>query len=214
MKMTKAKGESVVHTPEPGILVLEELKSMVPKLKDLGGSNSDDFNRFLMNNIANTLLIGATDKPEARAQILQAAAGTLMSLKPENELEGMLIGQMIACNAAAMECFRRAMLPDQPLANRQTNMSFATKLSRVYALHMETLDKHRGKGQQTVRVEHVTVNAGGQAIVGNVQAGVGVKPNKEEQSHAKSLAHAPEPQMRSPFEEVRETMPERSDEKR
>ena len=43
--------------------------------------------------------------------------------------------------------------------------------THTFALHMEALDKHRGKSQQTVRVEHVTVNAGGQAIVGNVQGG-------------------------------------------
>jgi len=30
------------------------------------------------------------------------------------------------------------------------------------------LDRRRGKGHQTVRVEHVTVQSGGQAIVGAV----------------------------------------------
>ena len=214
--MTKAKGESDVQTPEPGTLVLQELKGLKPKLKELGGSNSDDFNHVLLNSVANTLLIRANDKPEARTQMLQAAATTLMSLKPENEIEGMLIGQMIACNAAAMECFRRAMLPDQPLVNRQTNLSFATKLSRTYALHMESLDKHRGKGQQTVRVEHVTVNAGGQAIVGNVTTGGSAKIS-EEPPHAnigKQFGNSPEPEMRGPFETVGEAMPERSDEQR
>jgi hypothetical protein len=33
----------------------------------------------------------------------------------------------------------------------------------------EAIDRRRGKGQQTVRVEHVTVQAGGQAIVGHVE---------------------------------------------
>jgi hypothetical protein len=78
---------------------------------------------------------------------------------------------MIGCHNAAMECFRRAMLKEQTHEGRQQNLNFANKLSRTYALHMEALDKHRGKGQQVVRVEHVTVNAGGQAIVGNVQGG-------------------------------------------
>jgi hypothetical protein len=36
-----------------------------------------------------------------------------------------------------------------------------------------TSQPNGSKGQQTVRVEHVTVNAGGQAIVGNVQGGGG-----------------------------------------
>ena len=36
---------------------------------------------------------------------------------------------------------------------------------------METLKRYRTGGTQKVTVEHVTVNAGGQAIVGNVAAG-------------------------------------------
>jgi hypothetical protein len=36
---------------------------------------------------------------------------------------------------------------------------------------VDALDRKRGKGPQVVRVERVTVHQGGQAIVGNVQAG-------------------------------------------
>jgi hypothetical protein len=64
-----------------------------------------------------------------------------------------------------------------------------------FALHMEALDKHRGKGQRTIRVEHVTVNAGGKAIVGSVQGGGGVSQKSEDQPHANSIAHAQEPEM-------------------
>ena len=35
---------------------------------------------------------------------------------------------------------------------------------------VEVLNRHRGKGQQKVTVEHVQVNAGGQAIVGNIES--------------------------------------------
>jgi len=37
---------------------------------------------------------------------------------------------------------------------------------------MEALKRFRSKGQQTVRVKRVTVEEGGQAIVGNVQHGL------------------------------------------
>jgi hypothetical protein len=36
---------------------------------------------------------------------------------------------------------------------------------------VEALKRYRSRGDQTVRVEHVTVNEGGQAIVGNVNHG-------------------------------------------
>jgi hypothetical protein len=35
---------------------------------------------------------------------------------------------------------------------------------------LDTLNRHRGKGQQKVTVEHVHVHKGGQAIVGNIEA--------------------------------------------
>ena len=67
---------------------------------------------------------------------------------------------------------------------------------------------------QKVTVEHVHVHQGGQAIVGSVQTGVGAQPKLEEQPDAKTIAHAPEPEMRSPFEAVAETVPQRCDEER
>jgi hypothetical protein len=129
-----------------------------------------------------------------------------MGVPPRDELEGMLGAQMIATHNAAMECFRRAMLKEQSFEGRRQGLEFANKLVRSYAALMETLDKHRGKGQQVVRVEHVTVNAGGQAIVGAVSQGGGDGAGTDEQPHAQALAHTPEPSMRSADPE-RQTVP-------
>ena len=41
----------------------------------------------------------------------------------------------------------------------------------LYTQQVAALNKHRGKGQQKVTVEHVNVHAGGQAVVGNVEMG-------------------------------------------
>jgi len=55
----------------------------------------------------------------------------------------------------------------------------ANKLSRTYSALVETLNRHRGKGQQKMTVEHVHVYEGGQAIVGNVETrGVGSHRNQ------------------------------------
>jgi len=45
----------------------------------------------------------------------------------------------------------------------------------LYVKQLAALDKHRGKGQQKVTVEHVNVASGGQAIVGNVSHGGGAQ---------------------------------------
>lgn len=38
---------------------------------------------------------------------------------------------------------------------------------------LEALNRHRGKGQQKVAVEHVHVHAGGQAVVGMMEVKTG-----------------------------------------
>jgi hypothetical protein len=43
--------------------------------------------------------------------------------------------------------------------------------TRTYLAQMDVLKKYHAKTQQTVRVERVTVNEGGQAIVGDVTHG-------------------------------------------
>ena len=47
--------------------------------------------------------------------------------------------------------------------------SAAARLLRAYAAQVEALRRLRNGGSQTVRVEHVHVNEGGQAIIGNVK---------------------------------------------
>jgi hypothetical protein len=78
----------------------------------------------------------------------------------------MLAAQMAATHNAIMTFGRRLNhrvdSPQQDSAERAFN-----KLARTFAAQVETLKRYRG-GEQTMRVENVTVNDGGQAIVGNV----------------------------------------------
>ena len=73
----------------------------------------------------------------------------------------MIAAQLIAAHNATMECYRRAMLIEQSFEGRHENLHQANKLSRTYATLLEALDRHRGKGQQKVTVEHVHVYQGG-----------------------------------------------------
>lgn len=131
------------------------------------GSTYEDFAGIILGQVCNTLFLSTDEETEHTQK--RAALAAIAGIAPKDETEGMLAAQMVACHHAAMDCFRRAMIPNQTFAGRQQCLNYGAKLMRTYALHMEALDKHRGKGQQTVRVEHVTVNAGGQAIVGHVE---------------------------------------------
>lgn len=105
---------------------------------------------------------------EDRANQLNAVIDALEHIAPRDELEGMMVSQMIAAHNAVMECFRRAMLPNQSMMGREENLGHANKLMRAFSNLVDAFNRHRGKNQQKVLVEHVHVHAGGQAVVGTV----------------------------------------------
>jgi hypothetical protein len=82
--------------------------------------------------------------------------------------------------------------------------NLAVKLSRTFAIQMEALNRYRGKGQQTVTVEQVNVNSGGQAIVGAIASGSA--DTTEARNAPPGITYEPGTPMRSPNAE-REAMP-------
>ena len=95
------------------------------------------------------------------------------SLKPADGLEGMLAVQMVGTHNAAVESLRRAMIYDQSLEGRNVYLSQAERMMGMYMRQVDALAKHRGKGHANITVGQVNVESGGQAVVGNVAAGVG-----------------------------------------
>ena len=140
---------------------------------------------------------------EERKNLFSATIAGLIGIDPTDEIEGMLAAQLVACHNASMECYRRAMIGEQTFEGRRENLGQANKLSRTYTTLLEALNRHRGKGQQKVTVEHVHVHEGGRAIVGNV-AGGGIRTKSEDQPHA--ITHAPGQEMRGTNTE-REAVP-------
>ena len=167
-------------------------------LKNVGGSRSDHWNNILANQTLQSLWLKHSDQ-ETRDKQYSAIVAALIGIGPKDELEGMMAAQLIAAHNAAMECYRRAMIAEQTFEGRRENLAQANKLSRTFAALLEALNRHRGKGQQKVIVEHVHIHSGGQAVVGVVGTqGGGDQAKSEEQPHAKQLAHAPEPPLPSP----------------
>ena len=136
-------------------------------MKNIGGSQSDHWNNILANQALQTLWVKNSSADERDKQFI-ATVAALIGIAPKDELEGMMAAQLIAAHNAAMECYRRAMIGEQSFEGRRENLAQANKLSRTYAALVEALNRHRGKGQQKVTVEHVHVHAGGQALVGMV----------------------------------------------
>lgn len=94
----------------------------------------------------------------------------VLQLGPRNTIEALLALQMVALHRATL---RHAVAMHRSNTARDIALfeGGLNKLSRTFSILTDTLGKQRNGGQQTVRVERVTVEEGGQAIVGNFQGG-------------------------------------------
>ena len=142
------------------------------RLRDLGGSSYSDLNTLLTNQAIGALW----HQPGASEEEIQkkrwAGMAAMIEFKPTDAIEGMMAAQAVGLHSAAMECLRRAMIPEQSGEASGQLRRQGANLSRAFLDVVAALDRKRGKGvRQVVRVERVMVAPGGQAIVGNVQAG-------------------------------------------
>jgi hypothetical protein len=196
---------------KPATIDVGDLDSWRGALKLVGGSKSDHWNNILVNQTVQTLKHSDEETSDRQCKAMVSA---LIGIKPKDELEGMVAAQLLAAHNAAMECYRRAMLGEQTFEGRREALSQANKLSRTYAVLLEALNRHRGKGQQKVTVEHVHVHSGGQAIVGTIERSTPANSLKSEnRDDARQITHASQPAMRSPNAE-RDPVPSTSDAER
>ena len=83
-------------------------------------------------------------------------------------LRTMCVIQMACTHAAAMAVLATLAGAHGPARNVATAASAAGRLLRAYAAQVEALRRLLSGGSQIVRVEHVHVNEGGQAVIGAV----------------------------------------------
>ena len=124
---------------------------------------------------------------------VNAALAMLGAIGPQDELEAALGMQMAGCHALTMEMLGRAKVADR-IDHIELYGNMAVKLQRTFTGQVEALARLRGKGQQTVRVEHVTVQPGAQAIVGDVHhhapGGPGAQSRTEDRPHGTTATAA------------------------
>jgi hypothetical protein len=164
--------KSAKKPPEKTPPVKERLPPFkLPDLKPNLRYDPKDVERAKLQELMNTIWVPPSTSVEASNALLVKAIDMFNDFKVEDGIEGMMAVQMIGTHHAIVECFRRAMIPDQPLNAQKVYLSQAERLMGLYARHLAALDKHRGRGQQNITVKHVNVASGGQAIVGNIDTG-------------------------------------------
>lgn len=98
--------------------------------------------------------------------------GAIADMAPQDGFERLLITQMAATHMAVVRAGRGMAMATEMRRFEAYSNTF-NKLTRTYAAQMEALRKHRNGGKQVVQVQHINVKDGGQAVIGNVQAGEG-----------------------------------------
>jgi hypothetical protein len=116
---------------------------------------------------------------------VNSALALIEAIAPNDEIEGALAVQMAGTHTAAM-----AILGKWDAYSRLQSMSLcaaaATRLMRAYTAQLEALRKLRHGASQHVRVEHVHISEGGQAVIGNVS-----RPANSLFRGTEALGHSP-----------------------
>jgi len=100
---------------------------------------------------------------------VNASLAFIEGAKPQGEVECALVMQMACTHTAAMTAVAAFAGTHGHGRDATQKASAANRLLRAYTAQVETLHRLRHGGSQFVRVEHVQVNEGGQALIGNVR---------------------------------------------
>jgi hypothetical protein len=148
----------------------DSVKSLVDPslLKDALGTDDRHAGMLLLSQ---TVLAMPSLHLNGKVQIQQcvsAGMAILRNIGPRDELEGVLAVQMSAVHNLAMDCMSQASRSAGSPEFVEAKLNQANKLMRTFTAQMEALNRHRGNANQHMVVRDVTVNEGGQAIVGPV----------------------------------------------
>lgn len=140
--------------------------------RSVAGNGDDVLGAFVLDGTASAIRSAGVVGQELPPQLLyDLAASVLDGIEPRNGVEALLAGQMVTVHAMGIELGRRGLeARSGELAYRYGLL--VERLMKTFTRQAETLARLRGQvTRQEFKVEHVTVESGGQAIVGRVGVG-------------------------------------------
>ena len=169
----------------------------IARLQDAFGTRGTAFASCELNRLvtASTLADGTVDQTRINGLI-----AFIDGMKPKTELEAMVACQLAVTHGLSMELLQRTKDAKQ-LVQFEAAGNMAAKMLRAFAMQVDALVKLQRGGEQSVRVEHIHVHSGGNAMVGTVVTGGRATEKSEHQPHApqqnnqtgapRSLTYAP-----------------------
>ncbi len=132
-------------------------------LKETTGASNAQAAASIVMSMLNIAGGKSLQDDEASSQMMTSL---MHSLDPQDAVEGMLCAQMIATQHWIGTCGLRGAVPANDYDTKQDYLRNMQKFMSLSLRQIEALGKYRNKGNQTVTVQHVTVNDGGKAVVG------------------------------------------------
>jgi hypothetical protein len=130
----------------------------------LGTASSDFVNATLVQIQGASRLPGGGISEASVNAVLAFIEGA----KPKDEVEAALAIQLACLHAVTMSVLSNLGGAFGSSRNTAATASAVARLQRAFAAQVEVLRRLRQAGSQFVRVEHVHINEGGQAVIGNV----------------------------------------------
>jgi hypothetical protein len=140
-------------------------RTVLQRLKKALGTASSEFAEASLSQLILSARLPGSGLSETA---VNAALAFIEGAKARDEIEAALVIQMACTHSAAMAVLRRIGGGHGGDRSIAITANAAARLLRAHAIQVETLRRLRNGGSQTVRVEHVHIAEGGQAVVGMI----------------------------------------------
>jgi hypothetical protein len=149
------------------------------RLADAFGTRSRQFVYSMLKGLGNATAdhsLNLDFSPASPDQLaFNAALAVIDGVRPKDEIEAMLAAHMAVTNIVLLELVARtrgAVAGHRYEGNGIKRLdvlgNLTNKFMRTYTMQVEALARKRRKGEQNIRVKHVHVYAGGQAVAGAI----------------------------------------------
>ena len=145
----------------------QDLETHRAALRSVFGTLSEEYSQTMFGKLVAALRPNPHEHLDEAT--LNAAIALVASMKPETELQALLAVEIASIGFAGQKFLRQSQHHlDEIFIGVYGN--YALKLLRLQLDMIRALDQHRRGNKQTVEVRHVHIHAGGQGVVGIVNA--------------------------------------------
>jgi hypothetical protein len=123
--------------------------------------------RDAMDGILRQLVRASVNGQNPDAVNISFMISMIKSIKPRDSIEAMLVAQMVSVHVMAMRCAYQLAKADDIVLQDSAARALG-RLARTFPAQMDALNRYRSQREPNITVRNVSVQDGGQAIVGNV----------------------------------------------